>query len=84
MVGGISQVVALTPVTKLPKRLRTAFCWGGHSEFSPPDALPSPTTNSTAASASIAQSVKVWRALGFNAVPDDGADTYIPGPHSSS
>ena len=45
MVGGISQVVALTPVTKLPKRLRTAFCWGGHSDFSPPDALPSPTTN---------------------------------------
>ena len=54
----------------LPKRLRTAFCWDSWDQFASPLGGGGPQA--------VAESVGMWRSLGFNAVPSDGADNFIP------
>jgi hypothetical protein len=59
-------VKELKPVPVLPKRLHTAFCWGGASEF-----VDNPARNLS--------SISMYKKLGFNVIPNDGAEAFVPG-----
>ena len=64
-------VKKLEPVTALPKRLHTAFCWGGSGEF-----VENPARNLSSAG--------MYRKLGFTVVPQDGAESFEPSQHNAS
>lgn len=58
-------VKKLTPVPALPKRLHTAYCWSGPNEFVDDESLG-------------LNSISMWKALGFTAVPGVGASYETP------
>lgn len=60
-------VKKLTPAV-LPKRLHTAYCWAGARPF-----VDDPKLG--------LDSISTWKALGFNAVPSDGASYAQPPDH---
>ena len=64
-------VAELKPVPVLPKRLHTAFCWGGASEF-----VDNPARNLS--------SIGMYKKLGFNVIPNDGAEAFVAGKTKST
>lgn len=64
-------VKELKPVTALPKRLHTAFCWGGAGEF-----VDNPARNLS--------SISMYKKLGFNVIPSDGAEAFVPSVSKST
>jgi hypothetical protein len=59
-------VKALTPVTRLPRRLHTDFCWASFDEFSARPASPG------LSSLALSPAIRMWQNLGFTVVPTVG------------
>jgi hypothetical protein len=66
-------VKPIKPLTTMPKRLHTSFCWSG----------PFPFVDEPSSGSSSYSSVATWRMLGYNVVPQDGV-SYDVAPFARS